>query len=242
MSKETKTSNQDTEISELVTKHVNNLDDKGKLQLPDDMPDWQKHVIRSEKRQRDAQSELGKTQGKLRESEAVNGVLMDKAGTMIPESFQLSEDEINKLDALKRNDPEKYRLEVNALEAKAKEAQTLHLGEITKKAAEDATTSQVAKNRLSVLQDFREANPELVITDDVLVNDVPPRFLTGVTNGEYDYPTYLTMVKEYVQTGKAAQQSNAGDQHNLSDMAGGNKPGKKAAENAGKNDYKKMTF
>ena len=52
-------------IAELVTKHINNLDDKGKLQLPEDMPEMEKHIIRSEKRQRDAQAELSKTQHQL---------------------------------------------------------------------------------------------------------------------------------------------------------------------------------
>ena len=74
-------SNQEPNISELVTKHIHDLDDKGKLQLPEDMPDWQKHVIRSEKRQRDAQSELGKTLARLKEQEAVNGVLLETAST-----------------------------------------------------------------------------------------------------------------------------------------------------------------
>jgi len=237
-----KNASNQADIAELVSKHINNLDDKGKLQLPDDMPDWQKHVVRAEKRQRDAQSELGRTQAKLRESDAVNGVLMETASTMVPDDFQLSDDELAALNVLKTNDPDKYRLEVNALEAKAKEAQTTKLSELTKKAAEDATNAHMTKNRVTVLAEFRDANPDLVITDDVLVNDVPPRFMKGVQDGDYDYGTYLSMVKDYIGTGKKAPEGNEGDPHNIHKMNGSQTPGKSAADKAGKQDYAKMTF
>ncbi len=230
------------DIAELVTKHVNNLDDKGKLQLPDDMPDWQKHVIRSEKRQRDAQSELGRTQAKLRESDAKNGVLMDTASTMVPDDFQLSDDELKKLNELKVSDPDKYRLEVNALEAKAKEAQQEKLKGMTDAAAKQANEAFTSKSRVEVLADFRDANPDLQITDDTLVNDVPPRFINGVNNGDYTYGEYLEKVKTYLGTGKKAPDGKDGDPHNIHKMGGSQTPGKKAAEKAGQDSYAKMTF
>jgi len=235
-------SNSDTDINELVAKHVNNLDDKGKLQLPNDMPDWQKHVVRAEKRQRDAQAELGRTQADLRKSTAANGVLMDAAGTIIPDDFQLNDAELEDLKHLRTSDPDAYRLRVNDLEGKAKDAQSTKLKEATAKAGDDADLAHVAKNRLSVLQDFREANPELVITDDVLINDVPPRLLAGVTEGNYSYGEYLDKVKVYISTGKKAPGSENNDPHNINSMPGSNTPGKGAAERAGKSDYAKITF
>jgi len=237
----TKTSNPDTDIAELVNTHVNNLDDKGKLQLPEDMPDWQKHVIRGEKRTRDAQAELSKTQHKLRESVAVNGVLLDTASTMVPDDFQLSDTELTALNTLKTTDPDKYRLEVNALEAKAKEAQRVNLEELTKKAADEATNAHTTKNRVTVLSEFRDANPDLIITDEVLVNDVPPRLLAGVTNGDYTYSEYLNKVKTYLETGKSVNPGKD-KEPNLHNMSGSQTPGKAAAQKAGQADYAKMTF
>ncbi len=234
-------SNASSDIEEIIAEHVNNLDDKGKLQLPDDMPDWQKHVVRSEKRQRDAQSELGKTQARLRESEAVNGVLMETASDIIPEDFQLKADEIAELDRLKKEDPDTYRLRVNELEAKAKVSQSEKLKELTTKAATDATNAHTTKNRVTVLAEFRDANPDLVITDEVLVNDVPPRFMKGVQDGKYSYSEYLVKVKTYLEKGKKVQDKDL-DPHNIHTMNGKRTPGKDAANKAGQNDYAKMTF
>ena len=236
-----KTSN-NADIAELVNKHVNNLDDKGKLQLPDDMPDWQKHVIRGEKRTRDAQAELSKSQTKLRESEAVNDVLLATASTVIPEDSQLSDAALTELNTLKTTDPDAYRLKVNALEAEALEAQKTKLTEMSTEAAKAATAAHTTKNRVTVLAEFRDANPDLVITDDVLISDVPPRLLAGVTNGNYSYGEYLEKVKDYLAKGKTATGDPKGDPHNMHNLSGSQTPGKEAAGRAGQDDYNKLTF
>ena len=196
-----KTSNPDAEITELVSKHINNLDDKGKLQLPDDMPDWQKHVIRGEKRTRDAQSELSRTQTTLRASEASNDVLKGQALTVVPDTFQLNDDELKELNELKTNDPDAYRLRVNDLETKAKQAQVDNIKTLTDEAVTKANETFIAKDRITVLQEFRLANPDTVLTDEVLVNDVPPRFMNELNAGNYDYATYLAKLSEYLGTG-----------------------------------------
>lgn len=230
------------EIAELVKEHINNLDDKGKLNLPDDMPSWQKHVIRSEKRQRDAQAELSKSQMAFRGAEAENSVLRDSALTMIPTEFQLSEADITALDKLKFKDPDAYRLKVNQLEKDALAAQAKNVDELTTKAREDASNKHVVKSRVEVLVDFKAANPDLVITDDVLAYDVPPRLLAGVESGKYTYAEYLEKVKVYVTTGKSAASKEDGDSHSMNNMPGSRTPGKSAAEKAGRNDFAKITF
>jgi len=242
MSKNNSTSNQDTELSTLVSTHVNNLDDKGKLQLPEDMPDWQKAVIRSEKRTRDAQAELSNSQTEVRGLKAENGVLKDTALTVVPDDFQLSDADLTEIEDLKKTNPEAYRLRVNKLEEDAKTHQTKAIADLTTKAREDAQTTHQATNRVSVLAEFRIANPTLIITDEVLAYDVPPRLLEGVNKGEYTYGEFLGKVKTYIESGTTVGEGNTGDPHNIQKMNGTQTPGKKAALKAGQSDYKKMTF
>lgn len=242
MSGKTNASNQDTELSELVSKHINNLDDKGKLQLPDDMPDWQKHVVRAEKRQRDAQSALSITQKEKRELEAKNQVLGEQVSKTFSVELELSPEEAQALEVLKYRDPDAYRLQMNDLEKTAAEKKAERLNELTQGAVTKVEEQFIAKDRITVLQEFREANPDTVLTDEVLVNDVPPRFMNDLNSGKYDYQTYLTKVAEYLKTGKVLPGQSAGEQHNLSNLPGSTTPGKQAAENAGKTDYAKVTF
>lgn len=236
------TTSNKAEIAELVTKHINNLDDKGKLQLPEDMPDWHKHIIRSEKRQRDAQAELGKTQATLRGVEASNEVLRKQALSIVPGSLNLGEAELQALEVLKTNDVEAYRLQVNELEALALKQNADALAALTSEAVTKANETFIAKDRITVLHEFRSANPNTVLTDEVLVNDVPPRFMNELNAGKYDYSTYLVKVSEYLQTAKVVPNVGTGEEHSLSGMAGGKTPGKAAADEAGKSDYNKITF
>jgi len=238
MGDQTKNASNSDDIAELVSKHVNNLDDKGKLQLPEDMPDWQKHVIRSEKRQRDAQSALGVAEHKLAEADAVNGVLTKQ----ITSKVTLTEEEATALNDLKFKDPEKYRQTLNRLESEADEKQTETLKELTDKARTDAGTSFTATTRTEVLANFRTANPELSLTDDVLVNDVPPRFMNDLNAGKDTYEEYLVKVAEYLSTGKKVVTPGNTEEHNLSHQPGSQTPGKGAAERAGKTDYSKVTL
>ena len=242
MDKEKKnTTSTGSELNALVAKHLENLDSNGKLQLPEDMEPNVKEIIRLSKRTRDAQSALTKTQSKLRASEAANKVLNKVAANIIPEDFKLSEEDTAELNSLKFKDPDQYRLRLNDLETKAIQSQSTILEEKTSKAVKEANTNYEATSRVEVLNNFRIANPSNVISDEALVNDVPPRILNGVNSGEYSYHEYLVKANDYLSKGKATQEA-AEEQHNLANMTGGKTPGKKAAENAGKNDYKKLTF
>ena len=218
------------------------MDDKGKLQLPADMDIVTKELIRQAKRTRDGQSELSRSQTSNRNLTAANEVLKGQALSMVPEDFQLSDDELTALNTLKFRDPDAYRLKVNELEKNARAAQETKLGELTTTAANKANETFIAKDRITVLEEFKVANPTIQLTDDILVNDVPQRFMKDLNAGKYDYQTYLTKVTEYLVTAKVLPSQKGGDEHNLGDIAGGHTPGKKAAENAGNKDYAKITF
>ena len=232
----------DTDISAMVNEQLKNVDDKGKLNLPDDMPDWQKHVVRGEKRQRDAQSALGKAKDQLRTSEATNKVLNDKQ-LVLPANLGLSQDEITEINGLATSDPEQYRLRMNAAETNARTKAQEELDSGVTKSIEEANTSHITQNRVTVLQNFRDANPELVITDDVLVNDVPPRFMNDLTSGKYaNYGEYLEAVKGYLEKGVVIPAGNEGDKHNLNHVSGASTPGKLAGDKQKLTDLSKVSL
>lgn len=230
------------ELNTLVNKHLNNLDDKGKLQLPDDMDLTTKELVRQAKRTRDGQSALSISQGDNRNLQAKNDVLSEQVAKTLPTDLGLSSEAAQALEVLKYRDPEAYRLQMNDLEKNAAGKKAEQLDELTQGAVTKANETFVAKDRITVLHEFRLANPDTVLTDEVLVNDVPPRFMNALNAGEYDYVTYLGKVTEYLKTGKVLPGNGQGEQHNLSQTPGSLTPGKKAAEQAGKQDYEKITF
>jgi len=238
----TSTNNQSGGVKELIDKHINNLDEKGKLQLPDELSDVEKELIRQAKRTRDAQSALSKLREEKIAIEAKAGVLEETVKKVLPADLGLSDDEQAELETLKYRDPDAYHIRMTELEkANAAKAEETVTG-LTTEAIEKAKQSHIAQNRLAVLEEFRSANPDLQLTDDVLVNDVPPRFMNELNEGKYDYNTYLEKVAEYIKTGKVLPSKGSAEEKSLGDVTGGLTPGKKAAENAGKQDYKKMTF
>jgi hypothetical protein len=92
------------------------------------------------------------------------------------------------------------------------------------------------------LEEFRLQNPDIPLTDEVLTNDVPPRFMNELNAGKYDYRTYLEKVVKYLNLGKEIAKPKDGESKSLGSLSGGTSPGKAAAENQGKLDYAKMTF
>lgn len=229
------------EIEQAVTKHTNN---EGKLDLPKDMSDQDKFMVRHAKRTRDAQTELSKTQSQLREAEAATNVLSQRALQLTPADFGLSKEEVTALETLKHRDPESYRLQMNDLEKKAQTNKATALSEELDKVRQEASNSFKQKGVVAQLEDFRKANPTVDLSDDFLAHDVPQRFIVGFNNGDYDYSTYLGKVAEFASNGTTSvvNPSGAIDQPNLSNQAGSNKPDKEAQEKAGKKTYKAMTL
>ena len=228
-------------VQELINKHINNLDEKGKLQLPDDLSEVEKELIRQAKRTRDAQSALSKEREEKLKLEAAAKALEQQALKVDPAEL-LSPEELQELNDIKYRDPDAYRIKMNELEAKAQEERAKRVEELKTQAASKAMESSISQNRLAVLEEFRQANPDLQLTDEVLTNDVPPRFMNELNAGKYDYRTYLEKVTEYLTTHKVLPTPGTPEDKSLGDVAGGLTPGKDAAEKAGRKDYKKITF
>ena len=227
---------------ELIDKYINEVDEKGKLQLPDSLSEVEKELIRQAKRTRDAQSALGKKQLEAARLAAEKAELEKIAREVMPADFKLSEEEIREIEQLKTTDPEAYRIRVNKIEEAAKEAQEKRLKEIAEKAKQEAENKILAENRLQILEEFRASHPDIALTDEILVEEVPPRFMKELNEGKYDYREYLNKVVDYLQQTKVIPTPGNAEGRSLGNLAGGKTPGQEAANNQGKLDYKKLTF
>lgn len=173
--------------------------------------DWKAEFERAEKRRKDTQAAFTKSQQELKTTKAELGVLKTQA------VISLSPDELSALEDLKFSDPEKWRLEVNKLEkAKVDNINTQIMEETKKLSFEEELI-----RRQSILVEFNQANPGLVIDDEVLQYDVPKRITSKLEKGEVSFEDFLAEVKEYLTTPKTVKTVGVEQQPNLGNVGGG---------------------
>jgi len=213
------------------------LDDKGNIILPEDLPEDLIFSARAEKRRRDTQSALAKASSSV----SILSVENEELKKMIQQGkrIELSPDEIEELDELKHSDPDAWREKMNALEQTADTTITSKLTEISDK----AKTKGAIGERQVLLEAFLHDNPGLVINDEVINNDIPPRITRALENGEISFMEFLGKVKQYLGTEKVVDAGSIpGSGPNLSDIGGSDIPGKKAEGKQTETEYEKMIF
>jgi len=212
-------------------------DDKGNLVLSVDLSDDIKFAARSEKRRRDTQSALAKATSAKSILEVENEEL--KKLVMQSGRIELSPDDQAELDELKHSDPDAWRAKMNALEQNVTSTTTTKLTEIS----DNAKTTGTVGERQVLLEAFQHDNPELVIDDDVLANEVPPRITRALETGEVTFMEFLGNVKTYLEATKVIGDNKPADSGpNLSNVAGNDVPGQQADAVQVETNYEKMIF
>lgn len=190
----------------------------------------------SEKRRRDAQSALGKTQHELKTTKAEADALRNRFKSKA--TVNLSKEEQEELEELKYSDPDAWRVKMNELEQRAAQETDDEL-RIT---SEEVSLNAELDRRVELLADFQKANPELEITDDVIFNEVPPRITNKLKSGEIPFETFLEEVKDYLVKGKAIYNEELDTTTNLGKLGGGDHPSKAASDRDIVASYKNETF
>jgi len=188
-----------------------------------------------EKRFKDTQGAFTKSQQELKATQARLEVL-EKLTT--PE-VELDEATKTELENLKFSDPDAWRTRLNTLE---KEAHNKHKDTLTE--AERLANQQTELvNRAQTLADFQASHPDLVINDDVIKYDVPPRITAKLESGEISFETYLNDVKDYLSQGKVIGDGNKTlKQPNLKDVGGDDTPTDGAVQKDIVKDYADIVF
>ncbi len=212
---DTQIPNLDKVVGELLSKHTT---EDGKLALPEDIDPQLAYAVRAEKKFRD-------TQGAYTKSQQANKVLKTEAETLRElvsgsTQVQLTDSQLEELDTLKLEDPDKWRVQLNQYEAQARD----QAAEQLTKVQQDAEIA-ARKGTLEAFNQFQKDNGLKPITGEVIANEVPPRLVRQLEAGEVSFDNFLQQVATYVGTPKAfTGKEGTLNQPSLSDAAGGTHP------------------
>jgi len=212
--------------------------DEGVWELPDDVKadESVKFAATLEKRRRDTESALGKTRQQLKTEEALRETLEKRAAEQV--QMQLTPAEAEELDTLKYDDPEAWRKRVNELERKATDSFQEELSNTR------STVSQQAEieRRTQVLKTFNESHSDAPITDEVLVNDIPPRISKKLEDGKITFEEFLQESYKFLVAPKTTKTEEVKSQPNLGDIGGNDSPTDEALALQDVTDYKNIVF
>ena len=192
--------------------------------ITDDTSPEVKYAAGLEKRRRDTQSEYSKNLTALQASQAENEKL--SAGWATAAEQQFTQEQRTELDTLKAEDPDAWHNKRVEYSQANRAAFDTTRAEITVA----ATATSEAATRANLLASFVEANPEITLTDDVITNDLPPRYLKELESGKATFEEFLNNAKTYLTAGKVVAPivPVVGDQISLSKAAGSAAPSNKA--------------
>lgn len=173
-----------------------------------------KTATMSEKRRRDTQGALSKSQQKLAASQAENKALRKRAVSSAP--LIISAEVQQELSDLKFSDPDAWRTRINELEQEANVKTQEELDTIAK----DTSQQGELERRKDVMIEFVRENPEFVLNNEVLENDVPPRITNKLKEGKITFEAFLEEVHVYLSTDKIVNTKEVDRVPNLSDVGG----------------------
>lgn len=203
----TSTSTEPT-LDETINDLVGKLENK-EFKLPDDIDPVLKYAVMAEKRRRDTQATYTRTSQALKRAEAERAELLAKVNTT-----KLSEEQLAQLEELKLSNPEAYYTTRRDMELKAEAEFKENLEQVSITIDREAELERRAK----YLEDFNKAN-DIVIDDDLVANEIPPKYLAQLDKGEVTFEQFLEKVRDYVKN--PAQKPTTPSQPNLNNIGGG---------------------
>ncbi|AWD90297.1 hypothetical protein [Dickeya phage Amaethon] len=195
-------------------------DDAGKWIYPEDMDESTRFAVTAERRRRDTQSAYTKSQQE-------NARLTSEVALMAQgweNDYATSLDPVvqAELAELKVTDPDAWRNKLNELEKERRSKFNAVRTDIAQKSKAETELDY----RKRALQEFSEAHPDFQLTDEVIANDLPPRFVKQLEQGEVSFSQFLKNAHEYLTKGKVVKpaEEKANGTINLSKATGSADP------------------
>lgn len=207
-------------FADKVNDAVNSMTQKedGTWELPKGLSEEVQFAANAERRRRDTQSAFDRTRQELTISKSKAEKL--EAKLLANVQLSLTNEEREELAELKETNPDAWRAKLNEHEETARTRQREELETI------DDETSQLSEieRRESVLKDFLDKNPGLVLNDDVFENDLPPRITGKLARGEISFEDFLEEAKTSIQrTTKIAGSEEEEEEPQLGKAGGGDR-------------------
>ncbi len=237
------TNNEETQTFEQkVTSIVSSasLDEAGNLVLPEglELDEATKFAVTSEKRRRDTQSAYSKAQQRLKTLETENDHTWQLLESKV--SAELTIEEKTELEELKTVDLDKWRLKLNALDGKKKDQIKVTKTEIQDKSLREVELA-ARKDQIKL---YNEQNPDHQITDDVIDNEIPPKFTKKLAAGDISFEEFIIECNKYLTKGKVLDKGTKTDEDEV-DLSKANGSGKipdAALAKASAANYRKETY
>ena len=212
--------------------------DEGKWSLPQDVDASEelKYAAMAERRRRDTQGEFSRTQQTLKSLEAENAQLTAEWAKDVASA--LTAEQRDELDTLKHEDPDAWRQKLNQYESDNASSFQEKTSGIKAKVQQETEL----ESRTRLLDEHNEAYPDFALTDDVIENDLPPRFTKQLEKGEITFEEFLAKSAEFLGKPKVIKGTEAPDDARLGKAPGGTVPADDAIDRQVQASYKDEVY
>ena len=225
------------QVNEVVSSAT--VDGNGNLVLPEGtaVDENVMYAATLAKRQRDTQSAYTKSQQAIAKLTTQNTKLSAQWEQDAVKSYSATEQAA--LEELKTQDPDAWHAKLSEME---NEKRTQFKATLTTIDTEAEKAAAIA-GRKEMLNAYNTLNPDAVLTDDVIANDVPPRLTKQLEDGKIDFAAFLASAGKYLSSPKAITGGKQVEGNpSLSGARGGSKPAKSAVDAQNASDYTKEIF
>ena len=212
-------------------------DDNGKLTFADDVDEGVRFAAMAEKRRRDTQAAFSKSQTSLKALEAENNTL---AGMLQKELTSLiTPEQREELDELKAEDPDKWRARLNELETEQAQA----LEDKRAEARQRGEQESELERRSRLLEEYNEQYPDFKLTDEVIDEELPPKYKKQLERGEISFEQFLSSAAEFLGAPKTVGKGEeAPNSPSLSRAGGTSEPSTEAQQASSSESYAKEVY
>ena len=232
-----------SEFQDKVNNLVNQMvqTDEGKWQLPAELSEGldeaTQFAITAERRYRDTQSAYTRASQEAKKNKAIAEGLQDR---LLNSEVKLTTAQRHELNELKQTNPEKWREKLNEYEIAGKQTLKQELDEIAITSA-NKSEREIREEQMAAWS----ASTGIELTDEIVDNDLPPRYKKDLEAGRITFQEFLTRAGDYLKADKVVQGASEDvkdDTKNLSDVAGGKEPSKQAQDADFDQSYENTIF